>query len=578
MDISSSPSPLSLTGARWTLTEARQTAAVRVRTGLSPASATIFAARFGEEADARLLHPSLDDLLPPSLMLNMDRAVQRLRRAIADRELIRIITDYDVDGTTSSLILQAALRLAGHPPDRIDYHIPHRFTEGYGFSVDAAQRALEAGVGLIITADIGVRDHAAVRVAREGGADVLVCDHHLPAGESVPPDAIVLCPPQEGCDYPNPSLAACGVSLKVAQALLEGHPRFKPMLLSLIKLAAIGTVADMVPLITRENRAIVTLGLAELNRGPHAPGLAALLEVSGLKGKTITASDLGFRVGPRINAAGRLAGANLVVDLLHERDEVRAKAMAIELNALNTERQGIQRRLTQLALASATEERGLFAVIGGTEEDGWHRGVVGIVASRVKDQLGLPTAVFAVQGDRAVGSVRSITAIHAVDALESVRDLLVKFGGHAGAAGFTVPTDKLEELRARLHRYVAEHSTAEDRVVVRRADVAINPEDLSEDLVDELDRLGPFGIGNPRPRLLLRGVRPAAVELRAQGRLLKASLPTGRGAPVELVWWEHPEHEQTFRSEALDLLGHLQVNVFNGRRLLQLSLDDARKA
>lgn len=309
----------SFTGARWELAAAAPDAVRALEgRGLSAIAARCVAVRWGDVDPTSLFEPSWSHLHDPYTMLGMEAAIDRLRHAISKGERVRIVTDYDVDGTTSSLELQAALRIVA-PHLVVDYHIPNRLTEGYGFSVDAATAAADDGVGLVVTADIGVRDHAAIDAARARGVDVLVCDHHLPAGADVPTNAIVLCPPQKGDTYPNPFLAACGVSLKLADALLRDHPRREDVLRSMLKLAAIGTVADMVPLLSLENRAIVHLGLRELNGGRHHPGLAALLSVCNLKGE-LTERDLGFRVGPRINAAGRVSDAKLVVELLSCRD------------------------------------------------------------------------------------------------------------------------------------------------------------------------------------------------------------------------------------------------------------------
>ncbi|HMV67235.1 MAG TPA: single-stranded-DNA-specific exonuclease RecJ, partial [Myxococcota bacterium] len=495
--------PRSWTGARWVLLSAddRQVEALR-RDGFAEAVARCMVIRdLGASALQRA--PELDQLHDPYAMRGMDEAVDRFRRAIRDRERVRILTDYDVDGTTSSLILQATLRLAA-PDLAIDYHIPDRFTEGYGFSVEAAEKAGRDGVHLLVTADIGVRDHASVARAREAGVDVIICDHHLPAGMNVPAGAIVLCPPQEGCPYPNRSLAACGVSLKLAQALLADHPRRDRVLRSLLKLAAIGTVADLVPLSTPENRAIVSLGLEALNTGPHNPGLAALLDVCRLAPGGITEADLAFRVAPRINAAGRIASAMRVVDLLTTSDAARARALAEELEALNLERRAVQHQLVDRALEAAAAATGPFVVVAGAEEDGWHRGVVGIVAARLKDELHRPVAVVSIQGDLAVGSVRSVPGVHAVQALESASDLLVRFGGHPAAAGFSLPASRLPELRDRLTAWMLAH-TAEDTLVPERAiDAVVPAEALDARLHGELLRMSPFGMGNPEPRLLVR--------------------------------------------------------------------------
>lgn len=564
---------LSLTQSRWELAPApADRIEALIAGGMSPVAARCAASRWSEAPAASLLEPSRDHLHDPYLMRNMDVASERLRRAERDRERVRIITDYDVDGTTSSLLLQAALSLIGGGAS-MDYHIPNRFEEGYGFSVKAAEKAVADGVGLIVTADIGVRDHKAVEVARNGGVDVLICDHHLPDGEDVPADAIVLCPPQRDCAYPNRSLAACGVSLKLAEALLAAHPKRDAIMRSMWKLAAIGTVADLVSLATLENRAIVSLGLAELNRGPHHPGLAALLAAAGLDGeRRIRESDLGFRIGPRINAAGRLADATLVVELLNCRDPDRAKALAEHIDQLNTERRDIQRRLADSAIEAVGESPADFVVVSGSEEEGWHRGVVGIVASRLKDELYRPAAVVSIQGELAVGSIRSVAGVHAVEALDSVADLLVKYGGHPAAAGFTVPTDKLGELSDRLAAFVRE-SCAEDALQrTLRYDADLRPQDLTHALEEELGALGPFGMNNPRPRLVIRNAELDWVDVKANGRLLKGRI---HGSRCDAVWWDAAEHRARLATGPADLLGKLEINEWQGRRFLQLVLTDA---
>lgn len=573
----------SLTGARWALdpvAEDRVQALAR-GTGLAGPAARVLALRWdgdGSPDAGRWLAPSIEHLHDPYAMRNMDAAVDRLRSALRRKEKIRVVTDYDVDGTTSSLVLQAALRLV-EPSVEVSYHIPSRFDEGYGFSVRAARKAAEDGMGLVVTADIGVRDHAAVAAAGEAGVDVLVCDHHLPAGAAVPEGATVLCPPQTGDRYPNRALAACGVSLKLAQALLADHPKRDAVLRSMLKLAAIGTVADMVSLGTLENRAIVALGLRELNRGPHAPGLQALLDVSGLSAGGVDEGALGYRIGPRINAAGRVAEASLVVELLGTRDAGRATALARELDGLNTARRDIQKRLVAEALARLSDPPPPFVVLSGREEDGWHRGVVGIVAARVKDHVERPVAVVSVQGEYAVGSVRSVPGVHAVRALERVADLLVKYGGHPAAAGFTVRTADLDALARRLEAFVGETLPPDGLVPVRRADARVAPEELSQRLHADLDRLGPFGAGNPSPALWVPTVRPFAFQVKgAEGKLLKFLVPRGRDAAIEAIWWDHADLAGRMQQGPVDLLATLGEHAWNGEKRLQLEVRDARAA
>jgi len=577
-------SPLSsLTGARWTAApeapasdeEAR---ALAHRLDLSLPAARVLALRLGDRVEQahEWLKPSLEHFHDPWAMLNMESAIERIRRALFDRQKVRVVTDYDVDGTTSSLILQAVVKLMG-PDVGLDYHIPNRFDEGYGFSVTAARKAAEDGVDLIVTADIGVRDHAAVTEAANNGIDVLVCDHHLPKGASVPDEATVLCPPQDGCVYPNGALAACGVSLKVAEALLSGHPKKDVILRSMLKLAAIGTVADMVPLDTLENRAIVTLGLRALNEDKHHAGLVELIGVADLANREIRATDLGFRLGPRINAAGRLADATLVVELLTTRDRDEARRLARRLDGLNAERKDIQRRLVEEALEELGEDPPAFVVLSGEEQHGWHRGVVGIVAARVKDEVHRPTAIVSIQGDLAVGSVRSIPEIHAVRALDQASDLLLKYGGHPAAAGFTVRTDDLPELQARLVSYV-EHATSEgDLRPEHEYDAVLAIEDISRGLCDELRRLGPFGIRNREPMFLIEGVRPVDFQVKGkQGNILKFKVPTAENQAVEAIWWDQADRIESLRDQTVDLLVHVEENVWRGVRTLQLRVVDAR--
>ncbi len=576
--------PPSLTGARWrsvgsdSESATADARALANRLGLSLPAAQVLGLRLGDRVEEahEWLAPTLDHFHNPWTMLNMDRAVERLRRALFDRQHVRVVTDYDVDGTTSSLILQAVIKLVG-PDVTLDYHIPNRFDEGYGFSVAAAQKAARDGVSLIVTADIGVRDHAAIAEAANAGVDVLVCDHHLPKGAAVPDEATVLCPPQEGCSYPNGALAACGVSLKVAEALLTGHPKKDAILRSMLKLAAIGTVADMVPLDTLENRAIVTLGLQALNADRHHAGLAELIHVADLANREIRPTDLGFRLGPRINAAGRLADATLVVELLTTRDTDEAKRLARKLDGLNTDRKDIQRRLVEEALEELGEDPPSFVVLSGPEEHGWHRGVVGIVAARVKDEVHRPTAIVSIQGDVAVGSVRSVPEVHAVRALDEASDLLVKYGGHPAAAGFTIRTDDLPELEARLCAYVDRATGDEELRPELEYDAVLDVSAISLGLADELRQLGPFGIANREPVFLVRGVRPFDFEIKGkQESILKFKVPIDDRQALEAIWWDQTDRIDELRDQAVDLLVHVEENTWGGSRKLQLRIVDAR--
>lgn len=554
----------SLTGRRWVVRPGDDALAERLRAalGLLPAVARICAAR---GLGTSFFRPGSADLLDPAGMLGMGRAIDRIERAIADAEPIRLVTDYDVDGTTSCLILHSALDRRG--AGQVSYHVPDRFTEGYGLSRVAVDRAAADGVRLLVTADIGVRDHATISHAKALGIDVLVCDHHLPAGESVPADAYaVLCPPQAGCAYPNKALAACGVSFKLASALLAADPRRDDMLASLLKLAAIGTVADVVDLRNAENRAIVTLGLRALNERTHAPGLQALLDVSRLSPGDIDAASLGWRIGPRINAAGRLKDANAVVRLLRERHPGEARAQAEALDALNRERQDVQERLLGVVLDTLPSAPPAFVVVAGTEEDGFHRGVVGIVAAKVRERINRPVAIVSVLGSVATGSVRSTPAVHATRALDAVAPLLLRYGGHAAAAGFTVPTDKLQELADRLATFVDSHHDADDLVVTEEADDEVAGTAITLELARQLRALEPTGKGNPPARLVVDG--PIEGVRVGGGKHLFF-----RVGGAEAVWWGAADRADLL-ARAERVLGEVEIERWNGREKARVKVED----
>ncbi len=565
-------SSLSLTGRQWHLLDSPEEIREQLQKerNLHPLVASCLSLSAGRDDPDSWLAPDWSHLHPPELMRGLSTAVDRIQKAVRDEAHIRIVTDYDVDGTTSSLILQHSLRLLG-ARGSLSYHIPNRFKEGYGFSVQAAEAAAEEGVSLILTADIGVRDHDAVSRAAELGVDVIVCDHHLPEGEAVPKHALaVLCPPQKDCDYPNPDLAACGVSLKLATALLQHHPRHSEIIQSMCKLAAIGTVADVVSLSSLENRAIVALGLEGLNRPPHAPGLQALLDVSGLKIGQIVASDLGFRIGPRINAAGRLESATAVIELLNQRDPMEAARQAAELDQVNQRRRSVQDQLTQWAEKQLDAESN-FGCVWGNEDEGWHRGVVGIVAARLRDRTHRPAAVVSVQGEWARGSIRSTPGIHAVSALDSVSDLLERFGGHPAAAGFTVHRERLPALAEGLNAYASGQLEGKTQTPQLQITAQVPVATLNSDVISSLHKLGPFGKGNPAPVIALETLVPNWV--RPMG---KNHLRIDLGV-LDAVWWNGAKHASELTGE-VELAGTLGFNTWKGQRKARLTLEDARPA
>jgi single-stranded-DNA-specific exonuclease len=431
------------------------------------------------ESANKFLNPSLDQLHSPYEMLGMKSAVERVQRAISEKERILIYGDYDVDGTTAIVILKTCIELLGGVAE---FHVPHRIREGYGMKDDVIENAAENGITLVISVDTGIRAFQAAETAKRVGLDLIVTDHHLPEiGESLPFALAVLNPNQPGCKYPCKDLCGAGVAFKVAQALLtEAGPQFERLIPSFIKMVAIATIADSVPLVG-ENRVFAKLGLDGLRR-PVNGGLKSLLQVAQLDGrvKAITAGDIAFRVAPRINAAGRMDIAQDVVELFTTRDESRTHELANKLNQLNGGRQAEEARIiteiySRLESDALLEEA--FCIV--IEGQGWHRGVIGIAATRVMERTGKPALVIAVDGDgdsdEAQGSGRSISAFHLLDALESenCRPLFTRFGGHAHAVGFSIERSKIEPLRLALDAYAKTRLTREDFTPVLNVDSEI---------------------------------------------------------------------------------------------------------
>jgi len=475
---------------------------------LSPLVARLLLLRgiTGAEQARNFLAPSLAQLCSPYLMLGMREAIERLSAAIANREQILIYGDYDVDGTTAVVILKIAIELCG---GTADFHVPHRIKEGYGIKDDVIERAAAAGVKLVISVDTGIRAFQAAETALRVGIDLIVTDHHLPeAHEGVPKAVAVLNPNQRGCDYPCKALCGAGVALKMAQALFEKFkdgPDQAKLVPSFLKMAAIATVADAVPLIS-ENRTITKLGLEGLQR-PVNGGLKALMEVSGLaqSGRALNAGDIGFRLGPRINAAGRMDMARDVIELFTCKDQARCREIAEKLNLLNTERQSEEARImaeieTRLAANPELGEKACVVFDG----EGWHRGVIGIVASRVVEKTNRPAVVIAIDGEEAHGSGRSIAALHLLDALESCHKLFTRFGGHAHAVGFALPSHHVMELKQQVDEFARSHLTPQDFVPELKIDAEIPLSGVTPQFLEAIRQLEPFGHGNPEPVFSVR--------------------------------------------------------------------------
>jgi single-stranded-DNA-specific exonuclease len=490
-----------VTAPRWILPEAdpQEARALAASLGIGVSAAKVLAHRgLGDLAEARrFLDPSLDDLYDPLTIRDMPEAVERLRCAIARGEKILIYGDYDVDGTTAVVVLTKAIELAG---GAASYHIPNRLKDGYGMRPEVVERAAAEGVKLIVSVDTGIRAAEVVRRAGELGIDVIVTDHHLPEAE-LPPALAVLNPTRRDCGYPEKNLCGAGVAFKLAQALLAtlSWPPEKARRIteSFLKMVAIATVADVVPL-TGENRILVKHGLAGL-RAVRNPGLRALLDVAGFTGKSVpSARQVAFQIAPRINAAGRMDTARLVAELFLTPDAARARDLARQLHEQNAERQQVEAEIREAC--ERTPVDGAAAALVYYAE-GWHRGVLGIVAARLVARLCRPVFVLSLNPEDglAQGSGRSIRAFHLLEALESMPDLFVRFGGHRHAAGVTLEAARVPEFRERLGAYAAARLAPDDFRPTHEIDAVIGPEEINERAVEEILALAPFGHGNPPP-------------------------------------------------------------------------------
>lgn len=568
-----------------------QAAALAVEISCSPVLARLLVARGITEARAaqEFLHPALSQLHPPLLMAGMAAAVERLEAALDRKEKILIYGDYDVDGTTAIVILKTAIELCG---GTADFHVPHRIREGYGMRDEVIERAAAEGVRLIISVDTGIRAFAAAETAKRSGIDLIVTDHHLPGDEGLPYALAVVNPNQPGCEYPCKALCGAGVAFKLAQGLMQRRLDSKDqsrLLLSFMKIVAIATIADSVPL-TGENRVFAKLGLEGL-RSPVNVGLKALLEVAQLTGaRPPTTGEIAFRVAPRLNAAGRMDVARDVVELFSVKDPVRAREIAQRLDVLNAERQQEERRIMeeieQRIAGDAALTDAYCMVLDG---DGWHRGVIGITASRVVERHGRPALVISRDGDEAHGSGRSIPAFHLLDALDSCRELFTRHGGHAHAVGFSLPSARVSELRSRLDQYARERLTLSDFEPALRFDAELPLAQVTPAFYEQVRWMEPFGMGNSQPVFAARGVKlvgpPRLIkEKHIKLRLAAAETPAtnghssaGRAVSFNAMGWrmaEPAEAQKLLAGDSLDVAYTIEFNDHPDFGGLELSLRD----
>jgi single-stranded-DNA-specific exonuclease len=464
--------------------------------------------RRGEEAFA-FLNPEMAHLHDPLRMKGMEAAVERLERAIAEREPVLLYGDYDVDGTTAVVLLKTAIEMCG---GEVRFHVPHRLREGYGLQTSVLEAAYAEGVRLVITVDTGMRAVAEAEAARRLGLDLIITDHHLPAVDELPPYALaIINPNQLGCEYPEKALCGAAIALKLAEALLmrvDAQRTREKTLPSFLKMAAIATIADAVPL-KGENRTIATLGLRGLRR-PAGAGLRALFKVAALDPATkeLTGYDVAFRLAPRINAAGRMDVASEVIELFSTRSVERAGELAAKLDRLNRERREEEARaLVAIEARLASDELLAVDELLVVDGEGWHRGVIGILASRVVERTAKPAIVICVEDGQAHGSGRSVDGFQLLNALESCADLFTRFGGHAYAVGFAMPAERLPELKLRLRAYGAKELAGCAAEHVLRIDAELELDRITPVLVGWLRKLEPLGHGNHEPVFLARNAR-----------------------------------------------------------------------
>ena len=558
---------------KWNLHPA-DPAAVRTleAAGCTPLLAQVLASR--GVATSQAARKALDRggalALSPFLMRDMDKAAARVRRAIDGGETVAVFGDYDVDGITSTVLLSDFLRRRGV---RCLRFIPRRVEDGYGLSMDAVRKLRDQGASLMITVDCGITGCAEAAYARSIGLDVVITDHHE-CKEEIPEAAAVVDPRRPDCAYPFKYLAGCGVALKLVLALGEPEER-ETLFTRYCPLAAVGTVADVMRM-EGENRAIVARGLEELPRSAFV-GLSALLRETGLLGKPITASQVGFVLSPRLNAAGRMGQADLAADLLETEDPARAEELAVQLCQLNVERQMVEQAICADAEAQiqALPEDCRSALVLSSGR--WHQGVVGIVASRLSERYGCPSFMIHMKDGVGKGSCRSYGGFNLFEALEGCADLLDGFGGHALAAGFTIPEANIPAFRERMNRRVREAFGAEPPVSALEVDAVLtSPADATLEQVEDLERLEPCGAGNVRPVFALLGATVDALQTVGQGRHLKLRLSKG-AYHFDAIFFSMTEEASGVRAgERVDAAFYLQPNTFRGVTTLQLQMIDIR--
>ena len=471
--------------------------------GASPILASLLIQRGikTESAAKRFFRPMLNELIDPFLMNDMDVAVDRLNDAMGRKERIMVYGDYDVDGCTAVALVYKFLQQFY---SNIDYYIPNREGEGYGVSRQGIDYAAETGVKVIIVLDCGIKAIDEIAYAKQRGIDFIICDHHVPDDE-LPPAVAILNPKRTDSTYPFKQLCGCGVGFKLMQAFAKNNGIPFSRLIPLLDFCAVSIAADLVPVVG-ENRILAFHGLKLLNQSPSI-GLKSIIEICGLTNRELTMSDIVFKIGPRINASGRMMNGREAVELLVERDLQKALTQAMRINELNEQRKDVDKQMTEEAneiVARLESQQHMQSIV--LYDEGWKKGVVGIVASRLTELYFRPTVVLTIIDGIASGSARSVAGFDIYDAVKSCRDLLENFGGHTYAVGLTLRQENIPEFRRRFQEYVSQHILPEQTQQTMEVDMALDFHDISKRLLGELKRLAPHGPGNEKPLFLTRNV------------------------------------------------------------------------
>lgn len=522
------------------------------------------------EAAHRYLHSTLEDLYDPFLMKDMDAAVARILKAIEAQELILIYGDFDVDGVTSIVVLKKAIEMLG---GRCGFYIPQRLTDGYGLRNEVLLDFQSRGYSLVVSVDCGIRANEVAAYAGEIGLDLIITDHHLP-GDTLPTAAAVLNPKRRDCPYPEKNLAGVGVVFKLVQGLFKAKGRAQDAE-QFLNFVAIGTVADLVSL-TDENRIIARFGLRSLST-PENIGLKTLIDMAGVKGKEISCIDVAFKIAPRINAVGRMGGSSTVVDLFDSRDPEYVQSIVRDMNSKNVLRQQEEGSiLEEIALLERTRPE-LFQdqvlVIAG---EGWHRGVIGIVASRMVERHHRPTIVLSLEHGEAHGSGRSTSKFHLLRALQRCENFLLKFGGHALAAGLTLMADDVDEFRRAINEVASEEISPSDLIPELVVDAYLDLNQIGFKLLDKINELAPFGEGNPIPVFATRNAKIYSGPWLLKEKHLKFKVGNVL-QNFDAVWWKRGSlFDRMIYEKEISLAYSIFINEYNGVSNLQLGVRDIK--